>query len=65
MNDSKEKNWFTKHLDTLVILGAFASSVLWMSGKFNELEKDMAVIKTVLVMKNILPSELAKTEVKK
>lgn len=48
-----------KHVDTIIILGAFASAMLWMNGKFNEIEKDMAVVKAVLVMKNIMPMELA------
>ena len=56
------ENWFKKHVDTAIILGAFAASILWMNGKFNELERDMTIIKTVLVLKNILPSELAKGE---
>lgn len=58
--------WFKKHVDTVIILSAFAISVLWMNGKFNEvdyrfsqLEKDIAVMKTVLIMRNIMPSELA------
>jgi len=55
-------DWFKKHMDTVIILGAFATSVLWMNGKFNELEKDMAVLKTVLIMKQIMPSELATSE---
>lgn len=54
--------WFKKHVDTAIILGAFGTSLLWMNGKFNEIEKDIAIIKTVLVMKNILPAELAKEE---
>lgn len=53
-------DWFKKHVDTIVILGAFASSILWMNGKFNELEKDITIIKTVLIIKNIMPTELAK-----
>jgi hypothetical protein len=52
-------DWFKKHTDTVIILGAFAASLIWMNGKFNELEKDMAVIKAVLVMQKILPAELA------
>jgi len=70
--------WFTKHVDTVIILTAFAASVLWMNGQFNDvskrfsslekdiasLEKDIAIIKTVLVMKNILPTELAKEEIR-
>lgn len=55
MND-----WFKKHTDTVVILAAFATSVLWMNGKFNSIERDMAIMKTVLVMKNIMPMEMAK-----
>jgi len=51
-----------KHVDTVIILAAFGSSMLWMNGKFNEIEKDITVIKTVLVMKNIMPTELAKEE---
>jgi hypothetical protein len=51
--------WFKKHVDTVIILGAFATCMLWMNGKFNGLEKDMAVVKTVLIMKNIMPAELA------
>jgi hypothetical protein len=55
-----------KHIDTAVILGSFAASILWMNGKFNEIdkrfyeiEKEISIVKTVMVMKNIMPSELA------
>lgn len=58
--------WFKKHTDTVIILTAFAASVLWMNGKFSdvdkrfsEMEKEMAIIKTVMLLKNILPPELA------
>jgi len=33
-----------------------------MNGEFNELKKDVAVIKAVLIMKQILPVELAQGE---
>jgi hypothetical protein len=62
-------DFFKKHADTISVIGAIIASmiwmiaiivsVLWMKGKFNELEKDIVVIKTVLVMKNIMPMELA------
>lgn len=52
--------WFKKHVDTAVILGAICGSLIWMNGKFNEIEKDLAIMKTVLIMKNIMPKELAK-----
>lgn len=57
---------FKKHIDTVIILTAFATSILWMNGKFNEvdkrfndIEKDLSIVKTVLIMKNIMPIELA------
>ena len=60
-----------KHIDTTVILASVLTACLWMNGKFNEVEKEiallnkeMAVIKAVLIMKNIMPSELAKAEKK-
>lgn len=58
-----------KHVDTVVVLGAILSSVFWMNSQFNSIdnrfalmEKDIAVIKTVLMMKNIMPNELCKAE---
>jgi hypothetical protein len=41
-------NWFKKHTDTIVILGAIASSFLWMNGKFNSIELRLNNIETVL-----------------
>lgn len=58
-NEDKKMDWLKKHTDTVIVISAIVGSMLWMNGKFNELEKDMAVIKAVLVMKNIMPSEFA------
>ena len=55
-------DWIKKHADTVMILGAILSAMLWMNGKFNDLEKDVAVIKAVLIIKNILPQELAQKD---
>lgn len=66
-------DWIKKHVDTVIILGAFGSAVLWMNSKFNEVDRqfaqvdkqfadihqELAVMKTVLIMKNIMPVELA------
>jgi hypothetical protein len=59
-------DWMKKHVDTVIIVGAIASSMIWMNSQFNgidsrfgQIEKDIAIIKTVLVMKEILPKELA------
>lgn len=56
-------DWFKKHADTLVILGSFALC-FWtmnekMNDKFSVIEKDLTVIKTVLIMKDIMPTKLA------
>jgi hypothetical protein len=63
--------WVKKHADTCVIIASIAGSILWMNGKFNDIEKDIyglktdiAIMKTVLIMKDIMPKELAKAEQK-
>lgn len=62
-------DWLKKHVDTVIILTAFGTSVLWMNGKFNdvdkrfnEIEKDISLMKTVMILKNIMPAELAKSK---
>lgn len=69
LEEEKEKSvksWWSKHVDTVFVLGGILTSLLWMNGKFNDIEKDMAglqkeiaVIKTVLIMKNICPPDIA------
>ena len=59
-------DWFKKHGDTIMILSTFALC-FWnmnekMNDRFNALDKDIAIIKTVLVMKGIMPNELATKE---
>jgi hypothetical protein len=72
MSESKDKSWFKQHADTIAILSMFAIC-FWtlnekMNDRFTALEKDICIIKTVLIMKNIMPTEMAacqKEEVKK
>ncbi len=52
-------DWIKKHTDTVIILSGILGSVLWMNGKFNEIERDLCVVKTVLILKGIMPIELA------
>ncbi len=61
--------FFKKHTDTIIVLTAVCGSLIWMNGRFNEidirfsnLEKDIAIMKTVLIMQKIMPSELATKE---
>ena len=57
-------DWFKKHVDTVIVLGGICASLIWMNGKFNKIETDMAVMKAVLIMKEVMPHELAKAEIK-
>lgn len=50
-------DWFTKRVDTVVIVGAIASSLICVNGRFNaidsrfsKIEQDLAVVKAVLIM---------------
>jgi hypothetical protein len=54
--------WFKKHADTIVILGSFALCFWNLNEKINTVEKDLTIIKTVLIMKNIMPDQLAITD---
>jgi hypothetical protein len=65
-----KKNWFKQHADTIVILSSFAWCFWTLNEKVNdkfsvlskeisEVKTDVAIIKTVMLMKNIMPSELA------
>lgn len=70
-------DFFKKHIDTAIVLGAIFSSFVWMDGKFSaidakftqvdknisELDKQITIVKTVLLMKNILPQELVNAHV--
>jgi hypothetical protein len=58
-------NWISKHADTVIVLSGIALSVLWMSSKFHELKEEIVVMKTILIMKDIYPKELASTSSKK
>lgn len=62
--------WFKKHVDTAIVLGALLPALFWFHNKidqrFTNLEKEIAIIKTevvvikaVLIMKDIMPKSLA------
>ena len=44
-------DWFKKHADTLAVISSIVASMLWMNGKFNELEGNLKEI-TFLLEKN-------------
>jgi hypothetical protein len=47
-----------KHVDTVVVLGGILSAMLWMNGKFNDVDRRLIRIETILIMKGIMPSEM-------
>lgn len=55
-------DWFKKHTDAVMIIAAMLGGMIWMNGQFNELKTEMAVIKTVLIMKGIMPEALSCNE---
>lgn len=59
-------DWFKKHADTVVVISTIIGAMIWMNTKFNEIDKrfadmerELAVIKTVMIMKGIMPDSLA------
>jgi len=55
-----------KHVDTVIVLGGILGSVMWMNHQFSNidkqlgnLEKDLAVMKAVLIVREVMPKELA------
>lgn len=65
--------WVKKHVETITILGTFAVCFWQLNEKMNEnfnvmqkemshIEKEVAIIKTVMIMRNILSNELATHE---
>jgi hypothetical protein len=47
-----------KHVDTVVVLGGILGAMLWMNGKFNDVDRRLIRIETILIMKGIMPSEM-------
>jgi hypothetical protein len=65
--DRDAKTWINKHVDTIVILGGILTAVLWMNSNMNDLKNeisllktDVAIMKTIMILKNIMPAEMAK-----
>ena len=51
--------WFKKHVDTVIVLGGILGAILWVNGKFNDIDRRLVRIETVLIMKDLMPKELA------
>ena len=75
-----DKNWFSKHAETLTVIASLFGGFIWMDSKFSSMEtrfdskierldnrlssveKDVAVIKTILSIKGINCNEMASRE---
>ena len=60
-----EKNWFSKHADTLVLIGLLIGGLWQINQRFYEIDQritqiDMRLtrIETVMIMQKIMPQEL-------
>lgn len=48
-----------KYIDTIAIISTLVGCVIWMNMRFNAIDKEITIIKTVLLMHGIYPKELA------
>jgi hypothetical protein len=76
MKEEPKMNFLKRHADAATVIGLILTAGLWMRSEFKEihsefkdvhkeiagLKQDMGVIKAVLIMKNIMPTELARRE---
>ena len=49
-------DWMKRHADTIIILASISLFFWLLNEKFNEFEKDIKTIKSVLFVKNIMPN---------
>jgi hypothetical protein len=68
-----EKNsnfaWLKSHADTAVTLSVLFMAFFWMHGelmnigtRIGNIEKDITMIKTVMILKNIMPSDMCNND---
>lgn len=67
--DNTDRNWFKKHAETITVLASLIGGFIWMDSKFEKVgdrlsavEKDVAVIKTILSIKGLNCNEFASRE---
>lgn len=54
-------HWCRQYAATIIILTSLFLCFWHLKEKINAIDKELAIIKTVLVMKTILPNDLAKS----
>jgi len=48
-----------RHVDTVMILGGIVGSLIWMNGKFNDIDRRLVRIETIMVVKGIMNDHFA------
>jgi hypothetical protein len=52
-------DWIKKHTDTVIVLGALFGGFLWLNGKFNDLDRRLVKIETIMYIKGLVTQEFA------
>ena len=56
-------DWIQNHADTvlvlLTIMGSWTGALIWINGKFNDLDKRLTIIETVMMCKGIIPNQMS------
>lgn len=74
--ENNKKTWFKEHADTIAIITLLLAGFYWADGKFEkvndrfaqadlrftQIEKDVTAIKTIMIMKNVMTTDLAKCD---
>lgn len=65
-NEEQKKSWWKAHTDTVILFFTILTSILtatiWITSSLNNLDKRLTVIETVMILKNMMPKELAKCD---
>lgn len=63
------KEFISKHIDTVIVLGGILSAFMWMNSNLKEindkmasLDKRLTVIETVMMCNKNMPSHIGKAE---
>ena len=65
----ERSNIFKEHADTAVLLLAMltslVTSIMWLNGKFSDIDRRLVRIETVLVVRGIMPADIATKDISK
>lgn len=59
---NQAKAWIKRHVDTVLVMSTLVYGLIWMNGRFNEMEREISRIKTILIINKLMPPEMAENE---